>query len=315
MARRKKGLKIDGWINLKKPLGVTSTSAVNIVRRAFKAQKAGHAGTLDPLASGVLPIALGEATKTIPYIQDAYKIYEFTSQWGAQTTTDDMEGEIVSSSELAPTQNEIELLLSKYIGDVQQTPPKFSAIRINGERAYDMARDGQDVEIPSRPVYIESLEIIGHDAEKKQTSFKMKCGKGTYVRSIARDLGLDLGCFGHVCVLTRTQVGCFSMEETISLDIFKEMDDNTATDGILLPVETVLDDIPALSLTQQEASRLMNGQMLTFVTRPDTERLLTLGIDFKSKEDVVALALLEEKALGLVTIKGVTIKPSRLFNL
>ncbi|MGB1076772.1 MAG: tRNA pseudouridine(55) synthase TruB, partial [Bdellovibrionales bacterium] len=206
MGRRKKGLKINGWINLNKPLELGSTSAVNTVRRSLNAQKAGHAGTLDPLATGVLPIALGEATKTIPYIQDTLKTYEFTIQWGAATNTDDLEGDVIAQSDITPSQDDIEALLPNYTGDIEQTPPQFSAIKINGERAYDIARDGEDVDIPSRPVYIESLEVLSHDQSSRQTTLRMVCGKGTYVRSLARDLGEYLGCFGHICVLTRTKV-------------------------------------------------------------------------------------------------------------
>ncbi len=315
MGRRKKGLKIDGWINLCKPLEMGSTSAVNIVRRSFNAQKAGHAGTLDPLATGVLPIALGEGTKTIPYIQDSHKTYEFTVQWGAQTNTDDLEGDVIAQSDIAPSEQDIVAHLSKYIGVITQTPPQFSAIRINGERAYDIARDGETVDMPSRQVEIDNLELIKHDHDLRQSQFRMECGKGTYVRSIARDLGLDLSCYGHVIVLTRTKVGCFSIEDTISLDILNEMDDNTAIDGLLLPVETALDDIPALSLNQQEASRLKNGQTLTFVSRPDAERLTSVGINLAVEDERPALALHDDVPLGIVMVKGVTIKPSRLFNL
>ncbi len=315
MARRKKGLKINGWINLNKPKNVNSTHAVNCVRRTLNAQKAGHAGTLDPLASGVLPIALGEATKTIPFIQDSLKTYVFTVQWGIQTSTDDQEGEAISSSDLTPNKEDIISLLPRYTGNIEQIPPQFSAIKINGERAYDIARDGKHVDLPPRPVTIETLEITEHNEQTRQTSFQMLCGKGTYVRSLARDMGQDLECYGHICALSRTNVGCFSLDSTISLDFFEEMDDKSATDDFLLPVESVLDDIPALSLTQQEASQLKNGQRLTFVSRPDTERLTSIGIDLKSKDFTPALALFEDTALGLVTIKGVTIQPSRLFNL
>lgn len=315
MGRRKKGLKVDGWINFNKPIEMGSTDAVNFIRRTLNAQKAGHAGTLDPLASGVLPIALGEATKTIPYMQDTYKEYTFTVQWGVQTNTDDLEGEILHESDKTPSEEDIKAFLSKYIGDVEQTPPQFSAIKINGERAYNMARGGETVDIPSRLVYIEELEIIKHDLDARQTGFRLLCGKGTYVRAIARDLGQDLGCYGHVIVLTRTQVGEFSIKDTISLDFLKEMNDNTATDGFLLPVETALDDIPALSVTQQEASQLRQGRALTFVSRSDSERLTTIGVNLAKQEEMTALAMFGGQALGLMTIKGVTVQPSRLFNL
>jgi len=315
MGRRKKGVKVDGWINLNKPVGVGSTEAVNAVRRGLNAQKAGHAGTLDPLASGVLPIALGEATKTIPYIQDELKTYEFTVQWGQQTSTDDMEGDVIESSDVIPSQQSVEALLPRFVGSIEQIPPQFSAIKINGERAYDIARGGGDVDIPPRLVHIESLVLLDHDEAQNQTSFRMRCGKGTYVRSLARDWGVELGCYGHICVLTRTEVGSFSIEETISLDVFEKIEDKTATGGFMLPVEAVLDDIPALSVTQQEASQLKNGQALTFVRRSDAERLTAIGVNLATQEEMTALAFFDDQALGLMTIKGVTVKPSRLFNL
>lgn len=315
MGRSKKGLKIDGWINFNKPIEMGSTDAVNIIRRTLNAQKAGHAGTLDPLATGVLPIALGEATKTIPHIQDTYKTYEFTVQWGAQTNTDDLEGEVVHISDKTPSEEDVKSLLHNYIGDVEQTPPQFSAIKIDGKRAYNMARSGETVDIPPRLVYIEELKILSHNIELRQTSFLMLCGKGTYVRAIARDLGQDLECYGHVIVLTRTQVGGFHIKDTISLDFLKEIEDNTATDSFLLPVETALDDIPALSVTQQEASQLRQGRALTFVSRSDSERLTVIGVNFATQEEVTALATFDGQALGLMTIKGVTVQPSRLFNL
>ena len=199
MGRRKKGDKIDGWVNFDKPLGMTSTQAVGKVRRAYNAQKVGHAGTLDPLATGVLPIALGEATKTIPYTQDALKTYEFTVRWGEQRSTDDAEGEVIATSEIRPTPDAIESALPAFTGEITQTPPRFSAIKIDGQRAYDLARDGQEFEIKSRTVFIESLSLLSHDTDT--ASFTMTCGKGTYVRSLARDLALELGTVGYICLL------------------------------------------------------------------------------------------------------------------
>ena len=187
MARRKKGIPIHGWINVNKPVGVTSTQVVGKVRRALNAQKVGHGGTLDPLASGVLPIALGEATKTVNFIQDAMKTYHFTVTWGEQRSTDDAEGDVLDSSDKRPSQEDIESILSSFIGDIEQTPPQFSAVKVDGERAYDIARDGDHADIKSRQVYIESLGILNHEGDK--TEFQCFCGKGTYVRSLARDMG------------------------------------------------------------------------------------------------------------------------------
>ena len=217
--RRKKGLPINGWINLHKPLGITSTQAVGKVRRALNAQKVGHGGTLDPLAEGILPIALGEATKTVNFAMDAMKTYIFEVTWGEQRSTDDDEGEVVQSSDKRPTLDEINSTLAKYIGDIQQTPPQFSAIKVDGERAYDIARDGDVADIKSREVYIEALGVIEHTDDK--TTFECHCGKGTYIRSLARDMGQDLECFGYISALKRTKVGVFTLDDAISLDFFR----------------------------------------------------------------------------------------------
>lgn len=309
MARRKKGDIVNGWINLDKPEGITSTQAVGRVRRLLNAQKAGHAGTLDPLASGILPIALGEATKTIPYCQDEMKTYSFTIKWGEQRTTDDREGEALHSSDKRPAHDDIEALLSSYIGEIEQTPPQFSAIKVDGERAYDRARDGLSTDIKSRIVYIEELEITAHDDQQGETTMRCLCGKGTYIRAIARDMGQDLGCYGYIKALRRESVGPFTLENAISLAKFEEMEHSAA----LLPVETALDDIPALALTDMEATRLRNGQSLTFISRPDVERLQQAG--FEPDEPEIALATLNGKPVAMVDIVGVEIKPHRIFNL
>jgi len=217
MARRKKGNPVHGWINLHKPVGITSSKAVAIVKRAYGAQKAGHAGTLDPLADGILPIALGEATKTVPFIQDAFKVYEFVVTWGEQRTTDDAEGEVVQTSDIRPTRAQIEAALPAFIGEVQQIPPIYSAIKIDGQRAYDLARFGANpelIEMPERTVIIESLDLI--EADEHSARLVCTCGKGTYIRSIARDLALACGTFGYVGRLTRLQVGGFSVDDAIS---------------------------------------------------------------------------------------------------
>ncbi len=311
MARRKKGNPISGWINLHKPVGMTSNQALGAVKRILNPQKAGHAGTLDPLASGVLPIALGEATKTVPYIQDAMKTYRFTVTWGEQRTTDDAEGAAVATSDLRPTQAAIEALLPEFIGEIEQTPPQFSAIKINGERAYDLARGGETVEIASRPVYIETFTVVEHTPEK--TAFECYCGKGTYVRSLARDMGQKLGCYGYISLLERTGVGGMTLENAISLDFLQDMDDNTPQSGYLMPLTTALDDIPVLALRSEEAARLKNGNTLLFVAKPDQDRLANLGLD-GDNQGAIVLATYDGKALAMLTMDGPEVKPVRIFN-
>lgn len=310
MGRRKKGDKVDGWINLYKPLGITSTQAVGKVRRLINAQKAGHAGTLDPLAEGILPIALGEATKTIPYIQDRSKIYEFTATWGAQTTTDDAEGDIIANSDARPAREDIQALLPAYTGAIEQTPPQFSAIKIDGQRAYDLARDGQEVEIKSRIVQIETLEILEHTGDT--TRFQTLCGKGTYIRSLARDIGAELGCYGHVTFLKRTKVGPFTTDNAIFLDSLEEMEHSARLNEALCPLETALDDIPALAIKEDETARLRNGQALSLVSRPDFERISRLGIDPKYEYEVFATH--NGKPIAITLVKGPNVQPVKVFN-
>ena len=312
MARRKKGDPVSGWVNLDKPLELGSTQAVGKIRRLLNAQKAGHAGTLDPLASGILPIALGEATKTIPYIQDALKTYEFTVTWGAQTTTDDLEGEIIARSDHRPTHDEITAILKNYIGDIGQTPPQFSAVKIDGERAYDIARSGETADIKPRQVYIESLELL--DSKADSANFTMNCGKGTYVRALARDMAIALGTFGHISALRRTAVGPFTEENAISLAKLEQMSDIAPRVAALLPLETALDDIPALAIKADETAKLRSGQALSFISRPDFERLSTAGLG-KKGETLTALALCHGQPVALVEAKGPTVKPTRIFNL
>jgi tRNA pseudouridine55 synthase len=311
-SRKAKGTKLDGWINLNKPVGMTSTQALSIVKRALNPQKAGHAGTLDPLASGILPIALGEATKTVPYVQDSIKTYNFTVTWGEQRTTDDAEGTALKSSDLRPSQAQIEALLPGFLGDIQQIPPQFSAIKVDGNRAYDLARDGEAFELKQRIVYIESLEIV--DFSPEATAFRCVCGKGTYVRSLARDMGEKLGCFGYISMLERASVGPFTLENSISLDIFQNSDDKPSPEQVLLPLQTALDDIPVLALREQEASRLKNGNSLAFFSKPDLDRMSEAGIEWSGKEPITALTIFGKKAIALVEITGPELHPIRIFN-
>ncbi len=251
---RPKKRDVHGWIVLDKPVGMTSTHAVAVVKRTLNAKKAGHAGTLDPLASGILPIALGEATKTVPFVMDGRKSYLFTVAWGAETNTDDAEGEVVARTEGLPSPAEIEALLPRFTGSIQQVPPRFSAIKIQGERAYDLARDGEVVELQPRVVEIDRLALVHHEGNR--SVIEADCGKGTYVRAIARDLGRALGCLGHIAALRRTRVGPFSDADAVTVD-------HVATDpAALRPVETALSDLPSIAVSRDMAGRLMRGQSI-----------------------------------------------------
>lgn len=310
MPRNKKGTPIHGWLNLDKPQGMTSTQAIGRVRRILNAQKLGHAGTLDPLATGILPIALGEATKTIQFAQDHDKIYRFTVQWGEARNTDDCEGTPIATSDKRPARAEIEALLPRFIGNIEQVPPQFSAIKIDGERAYDLARGGETVEIQPRQVTVYNLALL--EARTDSADFELECGKGTYVRSIARDLGQLLGCFGHVTVLRRLAVGNFTEESSISLDAFEKIMQSSAPDQVLLPVETVLDDIPALAMTAEEIGRIRQGQTLRFLSRQDIDRFAVAGID---DETNLVLAIGDGKPLALLDRNGIELHPVKVFNL
>ncbi len=261
--RKRKGRPISGWIILDKPVGMGSTECVSKLKWLFKAAKAGHAGTLDPLASGMLPIALGEATKTVPYVMDGKKIYRFTVSWGAETNTDDLEGEITDSSDNRPTIDEIEALTSNYIGEISQVPPAYSAVKINGERAYKLARDGEDVTLEARRVTIDSLDIVEHiqeDGRISATIFEAECGKGTYVRALARDMGRDLNCFGHISDLRRTGVGPFLEEDLIPLEeLVRLEDDLEMLDEKILATGAALEELSEVPVDRNQAQRLRSG--------------------------------------------------------
>lgn len=255
---------VHGWIVLDKPVGMTSTHAVSIIKRLYQAKRVGHAGTLDPLASGCLPIALGEATKTVPFVMDSSKTYSFTVQWGEERDTDDADGKAVATSPQRPTRDAIEALLPNYTGTISQVPPRYSAIKVEGERAYDLARDGEVVELQARQVEIHSLRLVNM-SDADHAEFVAECGKGTYVRSLARDMGRALGCHGHIRALRRERVGSFDETTMISLEQLTSLCDRAATgEGnlaeTLLPVETALDDIPALAVSGGDAARLQRGQ-------------------------------------------------------
>jgi tRNA pseudouridine55 synthase len=303
---KKRGEPVHGWVVLDKPLGMTSTQAVGKVRWAFNADKAGHGGTLDPLATGLLPIALGEATKTVPWAMDGRKIYEFHVRWGAETTTDDLEGSQTATSDQRPTQTDIASILHHFIGDIQQVPPQFSAIKIDGERAYDMARAGETVTIASRTVSIENLKLIACPAQDLAI-FEVTCGKGTYVRSLARDMGRMLGCFGHVVVLRRIAVGPFTEVHMISLEMLEELRHKPPGDNAKLKalqaIETVLDGIPVLAVMELQANRLRQGQ-----------KVLLRGSEVPVSCDAV-LMMCGSKPLGIGMVAQGELSPKRLFNL
>jgi tRNA pseudouridine55 synthase len=263
MARRKKGNPVNGWIILDKPVGMTSTQAVGKVRWLYQAQKAGHAGTLDPLATGVLPIALGEATKTVPYAVDGVKAYEFAVRWGVETDTDDAEGRVLATSERRPTAAEIEAILPEFRGEIMQTPPQFSAIKIEGERAYDLARSGETVALEPRPVLIDRLALTASPTADT-SRFDAECGRGTYVRALARDMGRRLGCLGHVTELRRTRVAAFDIESAVTVAELEAAhaagDGGAALAGYLQPIELALSDLIEIGVSPHDAARLARGQ-------------------------------------------------------
>ncbi len=258
MARKRKGRDISGWLVIDKPAGMTSTSVVNKVRWAFDAKKAGHAGTLDPDATGVLAVALGEATKTVPYITDALKAYTFTVRLGQATNTDDAEGEIIAQSDMRPEDDDIKAALGQFVGDIMQVPPKFSAVKIDGQRAYKLARDGEDVELAARPLWVEELLMIDRE-DADHVTLEMTCGKGGYVRSIARDLGEALGCHGHVRELRRIWSGPFDATDGLTIEQIDEMAKTPDLDQYLRPIEQGLTELPEVKATPEGATRMRNG--------------------------------------------------------
>ena len=306
MGRRKKGDPVSGWVIVDKPVGPTSTQVVSIVRRVFNAQKAGHAGTLDPLAEGILPIALGEATKTIPFVMDGEKTYRFTVKWGEATSTDDREGEIVGESPVRPTESGIETALRGFLGPIEQVPPQFSAIKVNGERAYDLAREGETVALKARTVTIYEAELLNIDGPDA-ASFEICCSKGTYVRSLARDLGEALGTKAHVTRLRRLSTGPVSEEGSILLDKIKEFGNSAPARPSLWahlhPLETALDDIPAVAVSTSDAHRLRQGQAI-----------LLRGRDAPVIEGL-ALTVENGTPVALTEYERGELKPVRVFNL
>ncbi len=297
MARRKKGNPVHGWVVLDKPIGMTSTQAVGAVRRLFEAQKAGHAGTLDPLATGILPIALGEATKTVPFAVDGEKAYRFTVRFGAETDTDDAEGKVVRTSGVLPTLEDIENVLPDFTGEISQVPPAFSAIKIDGNRAYDLARAGETVELEPRWIVVEDLRLV--DMPDASTAvLEAECGKGTYVRALARDIGRTLGSAAHVIALRRTRVGPFHEEMSVQLPMLEAGD----IEQFLQPVEAALGDIPGLSVGPNDAASLSRGQAV--LVRGRDAPILSGAAYAHFKGRILALGELEKGAF----------RPTRVFN-
>ena len=323
MAR--KGERINGWVIIDKPLDVTSTQVVGRVRRVFNARKGGHGGTLDPLATGILPIALGEATKTVPMIQDGRKGYRFKIRWGAETDTCDLEGKVTETSDRRPDEDEVRAMLASFIGTIDQTPPIFSAIKVDGERAYDLARRGEVVELKSRKINIYDFKLTewpepdqGEGEGEGDAEFEITCGSGTYVRSLARDFARELGTFGHVSSLRRTFVGAFDETRSISLEKLEALGHGARAFEHLLPVETALDDIPALAVTAEESARIKRGQEVVMVGRALIRGCEPQVLSNRSAFEPVWAKTgrgedVEPVALGRIT--GGRFRPTRVFNL
>ena len=301
MTRKSKGRAVSGWLVVDKPAGITSTAVVGKVRWALDAQKAGHAGTLDPAATGVLAIALGEATKTVPFVTDATKSYRFAVRWGAATDTDDAEGRVIATAANRPDAAQIEAALAAFRGDIQQIPPQYSAVKVEGERAYDIARAGEAMDLAARPLFVESLDLLSQpDADTAE--LRMVCGKGGYVRSIARDLGAALGCLGHVLWLRREWSGPFRAEAGLSLAQIDAMARTPELDAHLQPLEIALAGLPELPLSPEGAVRLKNG---------NPGRVLSS----RAAPGDTAWASFEGKPIAVGTYLGGELHPSRVFNL
>ncbi len=305
--RRHRGRPVDGWLVIDKPPGLTSTEVVNLVRQMFGAQKAGHGGTLDPLATGVLPIALGAATKTVPYVMDGTKLYRFTLRFGEARDTDDADGKVIATSGHRPSDEEIRAVLPRFLGTTMQVPPMFSAVKVAGERAYDLAREGRPVELKPRPAWVERFELTARpDAD--HAVFEVVAGKGVYMRSLARDLAIACGTVGHIAALRRLRVGPFDEAQAITLDKLRTLSDmGPAPRELLLPVATALADIPALALTAAEGANLSHGQAISLVA--------LMGRIPKAADPHGGLvrAVMGDRLLGLCRLQSGWLKPERLF--
>ncbi len=300
MARKRKGRDISGWLVVDKPAGMTSTAVVNKVRWALQAKKAGHAGTLDPEATGVLAVALGEATKTVPYVTEALKAYSFAVKLGEATNTDDAEGEVVSSTDARPSDEEIKAALGGFVGDVMQVPPQFSAVKIDGQRAYKLARAGEDVEIAARPLWVEEL-VLTDRPDPDTAILELTCGKGGYVRAIARDLGDALGCYGHVTWLRRLWSGPFDASDGLTYAQIEEMAQTPELDSHLRPLELGLDELPKVTCTPEAAAKLRNGNPA-----------MVIGTDIEYGDECWAAC--DGRAVAVGRFKAGELHPSRVIN-
>ncbi len=312
MARKKKGRPIHGWIAVDKPAGITAAAVVARVKRALDAEKAGHGGTLDPLATGILPLALGEATKTVAFIMDGAKTYEFDVTWGAATDTDDRDGTIIETSDARPDTAAIEAALPGFTGIIQQIPPDYSAIKVGGRRAYDMAREKTPLELAARSVHVHSFTFL-EAANSDHARFRVECGKGTYIRALVRDLARVLGTVGHIATLRRTRCGAFSENRAISLENLEALGHKAADSEYLLPVGTVLDDIPALALTEEEARRMTLGQAIALW--PVVKRSPLIGPNGPGLEQGTAVqAICGDKLIAVAEVGNGMVRPVRVLN-
>ena len=313
MSRRRKGQAVHGWVVVDKPAGVTSTQAVAIVRKVFDAKKAGHAGTLDPLATGVLAVALGEATKTVPFAQDAEKTYRFIARWGVATDTDDAEGKPVSTSDKRPTRAEIEAALPRFIGEVTQVPPAYSAIKVDGARAYDLAREGESVVLAPRTVAIHEARLL-EMADPDHSCFEMRCGKGAYVRAWIRDLAIALGTYGHVAALRRSRIGAFTEKDAVPLESLRGFMHSPAAFEHLRPLSTALDGIPALAVTGPDAVRLRSGNPI--LMRANLFARITESLSEGSDLEglTVYLSTGDDEPVALAALESGELRPFRVFN-
>lgn len=300
---KRRGRPVHGWVIVDKPLGLTSTQCLARVRRLTDAAKAGHGGTLDPLATGILPIALGEATKTVNWVMTAGKTYRFTVRWGEATETDDTEGPVTQRSDVRPDRAAIEAVLPSFTGEIMQRPPAYSAIKVDGRRSYDLARKGEVLELAARPIRIDALRLVDIP-DPDHAVFEVDCGKGAYVRALGRDLALALGTYGHITVLRRTRVGRYDEKAAFSLDSLEELCQKDAAHAYLLPIETALDDIPALVLTGPQADRLKHGQPIKIA-------LTAPGLPPEGE----LLVMADGKPVGLAERSADEVRPLRLFNL
>jgi len=316
MAKRRRGQNVHGWLALDKPAGVSSARALAEAQRLLDAKKAGHAGTLDPMASGVLPLAFGEATKTVPFMMDAGKAYRFEIAFGRSTDSHDAEGETTAESDARPSDRQIEAALARFVGDIEQVPPEFSAVKVGGERAYKKARKGEAVTLKPRPARVDALRLADRP-DAGRAALEVECGKGFYVRALARDLCRALGVEGHVSALRRTRVGRFQAEQCVTLDALADLAHKARATEALWPVETPLDDIPAVAVTDQEAFSLKQGReivLLPRLARELREQARPRTIDGKDASRW-ALALADGDPVAIVDARAGRLKPVRVFNL